>query len=314
MDHIKEYQGFVRDLIQWDIEQNRNFESVFPGTLSMRDAVRFALNSGKRLRPMIVLSIGQRSQAAGYFALFIEYVHNSSLVVDDLPCMDNDIDRRGQPTVHYKYGEYTAQLLAYNLMVTAMKHFSDGMREVQTIMQANRTSTREQFDQLYDQLNSEVSESLGYRGICGGQFLDLLVCTDDHLTTRPPREQQELLLKIIRLKTGCLFGLSMSLGWISNGGNVDYLTEIKDAGYALGMCYQIVDDLRDIEKDQEKNGANNNIAKYFTHNEIIDLFTDNMEYFSMVMSKYQCWNPVMEELYSYMIQSFKKELSKVRSN
>jgi len=269
----------------------------------MRKITQYALNSGKRLRPMIIWSMSMSSGTeSGFdFSLFVEYVHNSSLIIDDLPCMDNDSERRGVPTVHAKYGEHIAQLVAYNLMMTAMKHLSDGFKRVRK----KQLYTQEQFDQISDAVNDEISHGLGFQGICGGQFLDLLICTDRELQNKSKREQRDLLLKIIKLKTGCLFGLSFVLGWISLGKSIDFLDQIKEAGCGFGICYQIIDDLRDVEKDVEKNGGHNNICKYFSRNEIIDMFTENMEQFSLTMTQHQLWNPTLHELYNYILQSFK---------
>lgn len=303
LPHIKRCQSQIRDLIKWDIEHNENFRSVFPGVLCMKKIVKYALNSGKRLRSIISWSMNSEQDA--HFPLFIEYVHNSSLIVDDLPCMDNDHERRGLPTVHAKYGENIAQLTAYSLMITAMKHLSDGFR----VIQKQGLYTREQFDKIMDAVNSEVSQSLGYQGICGGQFLDLLICTDKEIQKISRREQRELMIKIIRLKTGCLFGLSFVLGWISMGKSIDDLDQIKEVGYNFGICYQIIDDLRDVEKDTIKNGGYNNICKYFTRNEIIDMFTDKMEQFSLVITQHNIWNKALLELYNYMLQSFRREIT-----
>lgn len=310
LPHIKTCQSIIRDLIKDDIETNDNFRNIVSGILSMKNVVQYALNSGKRLRPMITWSMssasGAGTEAGRHFSLFIEYVHNSSLIVDDLPCMDNDTERRGVPTVHAKYGEHIAQLTSYNLMITAMKHLSDGFRCIRD----SARYTSKQFDQIMDAINAEVNQGLSYQGICGGQLLDLLICTDRELQTKSKREQRDLILRIIRLKTGCLFGLSFVLGWITIGKSITYLEQIKEAGYGFGICYQIIDDLRDVEKDTNKCGGYNNVCKYFSRNELIDMFTDNMERFSVTMTQHQLWNDTLQELYIYMLHGFRNEIRK----
>ena len=307
----------IRDLIKDDIQSNNNFQSVFPGTICMKDITQHALNSGKRLRSIIIWCMAEKyhcSAAAEHFALFIEYVHNASLIVDDLPCMDNDFDRRGVPTVHAKYGEHVAQLSAYNLMITAMKHLNDGFRLLRSTRSDQSADDQDEFNQIFDMINDEITVGLGYQGICGGQLLDLLICKDKDLQTRSKREQRELILKTIRLKTGCLFGVSFALGWLCKDRfPIKYLSQIKEAGYGFGTCYQIIDDLRDVDKDTEKNGGYNNICKYFTLNEIIDLFSDRMETFSTVITQYDLWNDTLHELYNYMLQSFRKEIKDIKS-
>lgn len=300
--HIKNAQARIKDMIKEDVRSNPNFKSIFPGIVPMNRITTYALNSGKRLRPMIVGSLCGFKNTG--FVLFIEYVHNSSLIVDDLPCMDNDTERRGVPTVHVKYGEYMSQLVAYNLMITAMKHFSDGFRKVQN----EKLYTLDECNQLYDDLNQEINDNLGNNGIAGGQLLDILICKDVDLRSKSPRESRELIMKVIRLKTGCLFSLCFTLGWIGSGRSIAALADMKEAGYCFGICYQIIDDLRDVEKDNERNGGYNNICKYYTWNEIIDLFTDNIERFAEVMTVHQAWTPIMHELYSYMLVSFREGL------
>ncbi len=298
---IKDAQSRIKEILLQDIENNGNFRSFY-GTLLgaplMKDIVKDALCSGKRLRPSIIGSMSHYTNH--HFMLFIEYVHASSLIVDDLPCMDNDTVRRGAPSIHSKYGEHMAQLTAYNLMITAMKHFSDGFYLIKSLY------CEEDNDLLYKLLNDEINTNLGYAGICGGQALDLLICTNKELQNISPREQQELLLRTTKMKTGCLFSLSFILGWVSGGRQVDAIEDLKEAGYCFGICYQIIDDLKDIEKDTKKNGGYNNICKYYTYNEIIQLFIDNIQYFSDIMTMYSCWNDTISELYQYFIASFKK--------
>src|SRR3989344_1271366 len=115
------YINHINVLIHQDLLSNKNFPE------NIRAPSIYALSSGKRLRPAIILSIScgispPQDPVADHFALFIEYIHNASLIIDDLPCMDNDRTRRGLETVHVKYGEHIAQLLAINLLATAIQH------------------------------------------------------------------------------------------------------------------------------------------------------------------------------------------------
>lgn len=303
LQQIKRQQVVIRDLIKQDIHNNPNFKSTFPNILCVRKVIQHALNSGKRLRPMITLSMsGDRLQSGMHFSLFIEYVHNASLVVDDLPCMDNDMERRGVPTVHAKYGEHIAQIAAYNLMITAMKHLSDGLRTVRDLKIYNT----EHYDHLSDMVNDEVNTNL--QGVGSGQMFDLLMIKEHDIRSLSRREQREIVMETIRLKTGCLFSLSFVLGYVIQGGSVDHIAKVKEIGYGFGICYQIIDDLRDCNKDMEKNGGYNNICKYYTRNEIITIFTDHMEQFSATITALNLWNPTLKEMYNYLLLSFKKSL------
>lgn len=293
MKHIKHYQSQVRDIIRYDLDNNRNFKG------DIKAPSEYALVSGKRLRPMIVLSIGNDIPVS--LALFIEYVHNASLVVDDLPCMDNDTERRGQPTLHVRYSQHMAQLVAYNLMVTAMKHLSDGLISLRKLY------TPEQYDRMSELVNSEVNENLSYTGICGGQLLDL---TDDDVDELSDRLQKERVIKAINLKTGCLFAVSFVLGWVAKGVDreLKHVEDVKDIGMSFGTCYQIVDDLRDIESDTAKNNARNNVCRYFSRNELIDLFSYHLGNFVNKSTMLGCYTRVLQELNTYLYESFRKNI------
>jgi geranylgeranyl pyrophosphate synthase len=291
MNAIKHYQSHMKDLIMNDISSNANFPS------EIRDATKYSLNSGKRLRPSIILSISGSSQIGDKLALFIEYVHNASLIVDDLPCMDNDSTRRGQDTVHKKYGEHVAQLVAFNLMISALKHSNDAI---------TFTSTRD----LQNILSEEINECLSFRGITGGQYMDLTI--DKEIDILSERQQKDKILQLIRLKTGCLFGLSFQLGWYArcvNNVDAESLARIKEAGIAFGICYQIVDDLHDMESDLAKNGGYNNICRYFTRNEIIDAFSQYLGAFVSISHKYGIYTDLLGELYVYLLECFKRDLA-----
>jgi len=295
MKHVKQYQAFIRGLIKADLENNLNFNS-------MRDPSEYALISGKRLRPMILLSIADDGRSNN-MALFIEYIHCASLVIDDLPCMDNDLERRGQPTLHIKFGQHIAQLVAFNLTITAMKHVSDGLIGLEQI------KSPKDFKILQEIINNEINTNLSSTGICGGQLLDLSLDDIDELSDRL---QKERILKLIELKTGCLFSLAFLLGWVYNpGATVDNCKDIKRAGMSFGICYQIIDDLKDIVVDREKNQAKNNICRYYTHNELIDVFSVYIGIFNEVAIKYNIYNSLLQELNKYLLESFKKSINSI---
>ena len=132
MNNIKKYQTFISGLISEDLQKNPNFQIP-----KIKEGSEFSLTDGKRLRPIIVLSIcnclnkltGQNLDSTGG-ALAIEYIHNASLIIDDMPMMDNDQYRRGKLTVHAKYGQCLAQLVAYNLIIVAMRHLGDNIQKL----------------------------------------------------------------------------------------------------------------------------------------------------------------------------------------
>jgi farnesyl diphosphate synthase len=194
-------------------------------------AMRYAvLVGGKRVRPLLVYAAGEVTAADGEAldraALAVEYVHAYSLVHDDLPCMDNDVLRRGKPTVHVAFDEATAMLAGDALQAEAFKVVADG------VLPASQTAS----------LMRELAHAVGTQGMCGGQAIDLAaVGTQLELPT---------LERMHRMKTGALLKAAVLMGALS--GHAAMLTEctreaLTRYGDAVGLAFQIVDDLLDVE-------------------------------------------------------------------
>jgi farnesyl diphosphate synthase len=194
-------------------------------------AMRYAvLGGGKRVRPLLVYAAGEVTAADGEAldraALAVEYVHAYSLVHDDLPCMDNDVLRRGKPTVHVAFDEATAMLAGDALQAEAFKVVADG------VLPASQTAS----------LMRELAHAAGTQGMCGGQAIDLAaVGTQLELPT---------LERMHRMKTGALLKAAVLMGALS--GHAAMLTEctreaLTRYGDAVGLAFQIVDDLLDVE-------------------------------------------------------------------
>ncbi len=194
-------------------------------------AMRYAvLGGGKRVRPLLVYAAGEVTAADGEAldraALAVEYVHAYSLVHDDLPCMDNDVLRRGRPTVHVAFDEATAMLAGDALQAEAFKVVADG------VLPASQTAS----------LMRELAHAAGTQGMCGGQAIDLAaVGTQLELPT---------LERMHRMKTGALLKAAVLMGALS--GHAAMLTEctreaLTRYGDAIGLAFQIVDDLLDVE-------------------------------------------------------------------
>lgn len=309
MNNIKHAQGLMKEIIINDLDHNNAFkyQSKFVNRhFDMIEVIKYTLNSGKRLRPIITGSICNWTNP--YFILFIEYIHNSSLIIDDLPCMDNDDIRRSQLTLHKKYGEEYAQLVAYNLMITAMTHLMKGCEQIRELYNVD------DFIHLQSVLNNELVNQLAFPGLCGGQLADLLMSKTNDIDNLSEREQKQTVLHMIKTKTGCLFSLSFVLGWLANGGQVEFIHNIKEIGYNFGICYQIIDDLRDVDKDKKKNNGRNNICKYYTINQLIDLFTELNQLMCRDCSYYKLWNPVLIQLNNYLLTSFKTIVQEIKAN
>ncbi len=197
-------------------------------------AMRYAvLDGGKRLRPLLVLAAAQavdaaESPAALRAACAIELIHAYSLVHDDMPCMDNDVLRRGKPTVHVQFGEAQALLAGDALQTLAFELLTPQDGSVSAVVQARCAGL--------------LARASGYWGMAGGQAIDLAS------VGRPLTEDQ--LRQMHRLKTGALLVCSVELG----AACADAVTpSVRDAlirfGQALGLAFQVVDDILDVTAD-----------------------------------------------------------------
>lgn len=210
-------------------ELDRRLDSQLLGGGKMAEAMRYAtLGGGKRIRAFLTtefcIMFGGRRRDAAAYASAVEMIHAYSLIHDDMPCMDNDDMRRGKPSCHKAFGESTALLAGDALLSfafeTAVLDFSNNDR-------MNRYA-------VY-----ELAHGSGASGMCLGQELDLkLDC-----------ENIEALRYLHNRKTGALIKTASMIGYYAA---VDHpVTEIRDKIYAysmaLGLAFQIVDDLLDVK-------------------------------------------------------------------
>jgi geranylgeranyl diphosphate synthase type II len=231
------------------IEANLEQEIASFGSKSkLRDAVHYALlNGGKRFRPAIVLMIANQlgnEQEATQAALAIEYFHTASLIADDLPCMDNDDERRGKASTHCVFGEDVALLATYALI-------SAGYQAIQTNVAQLRAQNPDQaasWDRVGMIAMECASINTGIHGATGGQYLD----------TCAPVEELDLEM-IMEKKTVTLFDISFVFGWLFGGGDVTKVDAVKSLARHFGLAFQIADDLDDLEQDREQ-GAGKNYA------------------------------------------------------
>ena len=188
-----------------------------------------ALNGGKRIRPALVYATGAvfglEDAALDDAALAVELVHCYSLVHDDLPAMDDDELRRGQPTVHIAFDEATAILAGDALQTLAFTRIADAPLP----------------DALRVALLRELAQAAGASGMCGGQALDI-----DATGRRIDIHQLE---RLHAMKTGALLRASVRMGAIAAGADESQRLTLDRYADALGLAFQIRDDLLDIEGD-----------------------------------------------------------------
>lgn len=201
----------------------------------LAQSMRYSLLAGgKRIRPMLVLEFcrisGGDVEKAMPVACAIEMLHTYSLIHDDLPCMDNDVLRRGRPTNHVIYGECTAVLAGDTLQAEAFG----------TILRSG----------LPAECRARCAEILagaaGIDGMCGGQYLDM--------SWEGRSLTEEELTDINARKTGALLVAACQMGVAAAGGTEKMIEAAGSFGAALGMAFQIRDDMLDVLSTDEELG------------------------------------------------------------
>jgi len=210
-------------------------------------AIRYAvLGNGKRLRPILVLAgceaVGGNPDDALAPASAVELIHAYSLVHDDLPALDNDDLRRGQPTCHKAYTEDTAVLVGDALQSLAFQSIADQQSLPGDVRLA---------------MIQRLAHAVGPDGMVGGQALDLAL----------EEKAGDLadLKRTHRLKTGALLRASVELGALAGGADTDRIEALGAYGAHIGLAFQIADDILDVEGDTEAlgktAGADENLHK-----------------------------------------------------
>lgn len=207
-----------------------------PETNLMRAMRHAALADGKRMRPFFVLETGALFDAPEKsllrVAAALECVHCYSLVHDDLPCMDDDDVRRGQPTVHKLFDEATAILAGDALLTLAFK------------ILANEDTHDDA--RIRTVLIERMADAAGAQGMVGGQMIDMLEGDSSHNLNTITRMQ--------RMKTGALISYATEAGGLVGGANEVERQALAGFSNDLGLAYQIADDLLDAEGISEVTG------------------------------------------------------------
>lgn len=195
-------------------------------------AMRYAvLDGGKRLRPLLVLAaceaVQGNAQGALRAACAVELIHAYSLVHDDMPCMDNDVLRRGKPTVHVRFGEATALLAGDALQALAFALLTPEGGAVPSDIQAR--------------LCRLLARAAGSAGMAGGQAIDL-ASVGRTLTEAQLRYMHQL-------KTGALLQGSVLMGAACGCPSARQVAALERYGAAVGLAFQVVDDILDVTGD-----------------------------------------------------------------
>jgi farnesyl diphosphate synthase len=226
------------DLRAWSAERLARVEAALSGWVTddapagLGEAMRYAvLDGGKRLRPLLVLAaseaVGGNDEAALRAACAVELIHAYSLVHDDMPCMDNDVLRRGKATVHVKYGQAQALLAGDALQALAFELLAPEGPAIPASVQA-----------AWCRL---LARAAGHAGMAGGQAIDLA-------SVGRSLDEDEL-REMHRRKTGALLQGSVMMGAACGVAEPAALSALARYGAAVGLAFQVVDDILDVTAD-----------------------------------------------------------------
>ncbi len=237
MDRIKESIKYNADMTEGALRAYyEEYDEDFGVVL---DAEKYSLFAGgKRIRPFLVLEFcklfGGKEEAAIPFACAVEMIHTSSLIHDDLPCMDNDDMRRGKPTNHKVYGEANALLAGDALLLRAFETIATAPVSGEAVRMAT----------------AALAGAAGDFGMIGGQVIDI--------SSENSNIGLDKLLKLHRKKTGALIRVSALLGCIAAGLSfTDKRTQAAcEYAEAIGLAFQIIDDVLDRVGDGALMGKN----------------------------------------------------------
>ncbi len=199
----------------------------------LHEAMRYGtLGGGKRLRPFLVAEtarlLGVDPRRALRASVAVELVHSYSLIHDDLPAMDDDDLRRGQPSCHVAFDEATAILAGDALLTLAFEVLADPETHADPAVRCD--------------LVGGLARAAGAVGMVGGQMIDL---ASENMTS-----DAALISRLERMKTGALIAFSCEAGAMIAGASVEEREMLREFGFELGLAFQIVDDLLDVEGDE----------------------------------------------------------------
>ena len=186
------------------------------------------LDGGKRLRPLLVMAAAEAvgagaTEGALRAACAVELIHAYSLIHDDMPCMDNDVLRRGKPTVHVRYGQAMAMLAGDAMQALAFEVLTPLSGDMPPALQAR--------------LVGLLARAAGEEGMAGGQAIDLS-------SVGQPLDEVQL-ADMHRRKTGALLQASVKMGAACGTPDAHAWQSLCDYGAALGVAFQVVDDILD---------------------------------------------------------------------
>ncbi len=262
----------------------------------VKNIISDALQDGKRIRPIIVMEMTQHIHKTPIenfnLAIAIELIHNASLILDDMPMMDNDIERRNKPTLHYKYNEKIAIFIADLFINNAGILFGQYIKQY--------IKDKQQLIDIYKIYN----DNLGIDGIIGGQLLDLSPLHNFDINIKEKFNSSSFLQMLNEKKTTTLFNLCFLLPFIIHN-NYEHIpiSDLKLISKSFGITFQLADDIEDLIQDQKRQndaGITCNFCLQIGNQETISLFKQYMNTLEQYTSKYNLNSKVFCEIMNYL--------------
>lgn len=295
---------YKKELVTINEKINTIIEQKFNKNEKLLEMIKHALYGGKRLRaviPIVISSILCEKIDLTKIAICIELFHNCSLIIDDLPCMDNDKYRRNRKTVHFKYGITKAQLLVNILLNFANKLLHSNIEDIKKT-------------QLYDDsyvneisliIQKNINDNLGLFGAATGQFIDTSPINSFLNKTDYINDYNSLdkLLNLIHLKTTTLFEISFVASYLLSGGSIDNIDKLKKAVRYFGLAFQISDDFEDIDQDMKRNldeNLNPNLVCKYGKEKILSIYDKSVSQFKQILTDLNIYHEVFEEILQFL--------------
>jgi geranylgeranyl diphosphate synthase, type II len=274
----------------------------------LSEACEHALKGGKRLRPIILMEIARAVNVRRWgdalkhsdreammpvdpadAALFVEYMHSASLIVDDMPAFDNDAERRGKPSVHALMSPAVAQMAAISLVSSA---FQNICRQIDWIR--DNCPEFKEVDNIGTKLCNDISQAIGVFGAAGGQYMDVS-SADQLFAEYGPGAVMEIMYK----KTATFFEIAAVTGWLIAGGEARSLEDVRSIGKHLGIAFQIADDIGDMDRDAERRKKGKpgfNIAHEIGKDEAVREMNRNLHAARLNLERLHLWSDLWDTI------------------
>ncbi len=302
---IKKYKTKFSKRLESDYLKQYNGTKLY-------DILQYSLDGGKRLRPIIVDEITKKLNKlnsthidCSHLSIMVELIHSASLLIDDLPSMDNDDERRGKLTFHKKYNVLGAHVISSLLISDSY----DMIDKLYTYLEDLNIYDKNECEQRILAIYNNILNNLGEDGIIMGQYIDLLplysIEFGSIISDELDNYKNEKLLKVlIHKKTTVLFEISFITAYIVAGGDLKKINRLKQAVSYFGLAFQISDDFLDEEQDK------NRTVKDLTPNYVINFGREHSRFvlkesvyeFRKIMTELGLWSRLFNDVSLFLIK------------